>query len=54
MLVKQKAFYPYVYKDNFEKFSKSLLSKDKFYSLFTRYSISGKDYEHVVKIWNSF
>lgn len=54
VLVKQKAFYPYVYKDNFEKFSKSLLSKDKFYSLLTRYSISGKDYEHVVKVWNSF
>ena len=33
--VKQKRFYPYEYRSDFEKFKEELPSKDKFYSLLT-------------------
>ena len=50
-LVKQKWFYPYKYKSDFEKFEEVLLSKEKFYSSLTDRKISGKEFEHV---WNKF
>ena len=39
---------------NFEKFKKELPSKEKFYSSLTGKKICGKEYEHVLKVWNKF
>ena len=38
---------------NFEKFEE-LSSKERFYSSLTNRKISGKDYEHVLKVWTKF
>ena len=46
-LVKQKAFYPYEYMGNFEKFKEQLPSKEKFYSSLTDKRISDKEDKHV-------
>ena len=51
-LVKQKGFHPYKYMNDFEKFKEQLPCKEKFYSSLTCKKISGKDYEHIVKVWN--
>ena len=53
-LVKEKGFYSYEYMTDFEKFKEQLLSKGKFYSLFTSKKISDKEYDHIVQIWNKF
>ena len=53
-LIKQKGFYPYEYRSNFEKFKEQLASQEKFYSLLIGKTISDKDYEHVFKVWNKF
>ena len=53
-LVKQKAFYPYEYMGNFEKFKEQLPSKEKFYSSLTDKKISDIEYQHVLKVWNKF
>ena len=47
-LVKQKGFYPYA------KFKEKLTSKEKFYSSLTNRKINGKEYEHVLNVWNKF
>ena len=38
----------------FEKFKEELASKEKFYSSSTDKTISDKEYEHAVKVWNKF
>ena len=43
-LSKQKAFYPYEYMSDFEKFKEELPSKEKFYSPLTDRKISDKEY----------
>ena len=53
-LVKQKGFYSYECISHFEKFKEELPSKEKFYSSLTGKRISDKDYEHVLKVWNTF
>ena len=53
-LVKQKGFYPYEYLSDFEKFKEQLPSKENFYSSLIDTKISGKEYEHVLKVWNKF
>ena len=53
-LVKQKGFCPYEYMSDFEKFKEDLSSKEKFYSSLTDEKISGKEYKHVLKVWNKF
>ena len=53
-LVKQKSFYPYEYMTDFEKFKEQLPSKEKFYSSLMGKKINGKEYEHILKIWNNF
>ena len=53
-LVKQKGFYPYEYMSSFEKFKEELPSKETLYSLLTGKKISDKEYEHVLKVWNTF
>ena len=53
-LVKQKVFYPYEYMSDLKKFKENLPSKEKFYSSLTDKKISGKEYEHVLKVWNRF
>ena len=39
---------------NFEKFKEELSCKGKFYSSLTGKKISGKEYEHVLKVCNKF
>ena len=53
-VVKSKGFSPYEYMSNFEKFKEQLPSKEKFYSFLTGKKISGKEYDHVLKVWNKF
>ena len=53
-LVKQKGFYPYEYMNGFEKFKEELPSKEKFYSFLTGKKINDNDYEHVLKVQNTF
>ena len=43
-LIKQKAFYPYEYMSDFEKFKEELPNKEKFYSPLTYRKISEKEY----------
>ena len=38
----------------FEKFKEELASKEKFYSSLTGKTISDKEYEHALKVWNKF
>ena len=40
--------------NDFEKFKKELLSKEKFYSSLTGKRISNKEYDNVLKVWNKF
>ena len=49
--MKQKWFYPYEYKSDFEKFQKQLPSKEKFYSSLAGTKSSDKEHEHVLKVW---
>ena len=53
-LVLQRGFYPYEYMTGFENFKKHSPSKEKFYSFFTNNNISDKDYEHALKVRNTF
>ena len=39
---------------DFEKFKEKLPSKEKFYSSLTGKKISGKEYKHVLNVWNKF
>ena len=52
--VKQEGFYPYEYMSDFEKFKEKFPSKKLFYSLLTNKKIRDNEYEHVLKIWNTF
>ena len=47
-------FYPYEYLSDFEKFKKQLPSKEKFNSFLISKKITGKEYKHVLKVWNKF
>ena len=49
-LVKQKGFHPYEYMTDFEKFKEELPNKEKCYSSLTDRKVSGKEYEHVIKV----
>ena len=53
-VVKQKGFYLCEYMNDFERFKEELPSKEKFYSLLTGKKISGKEYEHALKVCNKF
>ena len=53
-LAKQKGFYPYEYMSNFENFKEQLARKEKFYSSLKGKKVSGKEYDHVLKVWNKF
>ena len=53
-LVKEKGFYPYEYITDSENFKEELPSKDKFYSSLADRKISGKEYDHVLKVCNNF
>ena len=53
-LVKQKEFYPYEYMSDFEKLKEQLPSKEKFNSSLTNKQNNGKEYEHVLMVWNKF
>ena len=53
-LVKQKGFYPFKHLCDIEKFNEILTSKKEFYSSLRGEEISGKEYQHVFKVWNKF
>ena len=53
-LIRQKGFYPYKYVSKLEKFKETLPRKEKFYSFLIDKTISDKDYEHVLIVWNKF
>ena len=39
---------------DFEKFKEQLPNKEKFYSLLTGKKSNGKEYEHVLNVWDKF
>ena len=51
-LAKQKGFFPYEYMTDFKKFKEELSSKETFYSLLTSKTVSDKEYDHALKVWN--
>ena len=51
-LAKQKGFFPYEYMTDFKKFKEELPSKKTFYSLLTSKTVSDKEYDHALKVWN--
>ena len=51
-LAKQKGFFPYEYMADFKKFKEELSSKETFYSLLTSKTVSDKEYDHALKVWN--
>ena len=53
-MIKQKGFYTYEYMSDFEKFQEEFPSKEEFYSSLTSSKVSDKEYEHVLKVWNTF
>ena len=54
-ILKQKGFYPYEYMDTIEKFKDTNPPPQKaFYSKLSGKGISGKDYNHVWNVWNTF
>ena len=54
-LIKQKGFYPYEYMDSIEKFNDTEPPpREAFYSKLTGRGISGKNYKHVLNVWNTF
>ena len=53
-LFKIKVFYPHEYMSDFWRLEEELPSKEKFYSSLTVKNISDKEYEHVLKVWNTF
>ena len=53
-LVKQNGIYPCEYMSHFEKFKEKLASKEKFYNSLTNKKIIKKEYEDVLKVWNTF
>ena len=55
VLFLRKGVYPYEYIDDWKKFSETELpSKEKCYSDLNMKSISDKDYEHGINVWNIF
>ena len=54
-LVKQEGFSPYGYMSNFKKFKEHLPSKENFLvSWPVKNKDKDKEYEHVLKVWNTF
>ena len=55
VLLLRKGVYPYEYIDDWKKFSEAELpSKEKCHSDLNMKSISDKDYEHGINVWNIF
>ena len=40
--------------NDFEKFKEKLPIKEKFYGFLTNRKSNGKEYEHVLNVWNKF
>ena len=54
-LILPKGVYPYEYIDSQERFKEIVLPpKEAFYSKLSDETISQKDYNHALKVWNSF
>ena len=54
-LMLRKGIYPYDYMDCFKKFGdKQIPPKEAFYSILNDEHISDDDYQHVIKVWNTF
>ena len=52
--IKQKWFYTYEYMTHFETFKEKWPSKEKYYSSLTDRQNTGKEYEHVINVWEKF
>ena len=50
--IKQKWFYTYEHMTHFETFQEKWPSKEKYYSSLTDRQNTGKEYEHVINVWN--
>ena len=50
----KKGSYPYEYISDFEKFKEEFPRKEKFCNLLTDKTNSDKEYEHFLKVWNTF
>ena len=54
-LLLRKGVYPYEYMGSWKKFNEtSLLNKEYFYSELNKEHITGEDYSHSQKVWNTF
>ena len=54
-LLIRKGVYPHEYMDSWERFDETELPPiEKFYSSFSGSNISSDDYEHALKVWNTF
>ncbi|XP_044005500.1 uncharacterized protein LOC122850414 [Aphidius gifuensis] len=54
-LLKRKGAYPYEYTDSFDKLNEtSLPPKENFFSKLSNENISDSDYEHAIKVWDTF
>ena len=54
-LMSQKGVYPHDFMDSFEKFNQmELPNKDQFYSILNDQHITGDEYDHAKKVWNTF
>ena len=50
----QKGIYPYDYMDSFDKFNEPLPKKEDFFSILNNEHIKDEDYDHVIKVWETF
>ena len=53
-LLKKIIFFPYAYLDSFEEVNEGLATKYIFHTRLTDHSISAKNYEHVLNVWEAF
>ena len=53
-LMSKKGVYPYDYMDSFDKFNKSVPTKEEFYSILNNEHISDKEYQHAQDVWDTF
>ena len=53
-LMTRKGVYPYDYMDSFEKFNEQLPTKEDFFSILNNEHIKDQDYEHALKVWETF
>ena len=53
-LMTRKGVYPYDYMDSFDKFNEPLPTKEDFFSILNNEHITDEDYNHALKVWETF